>query len=51
MKTIYQTPATEVAKLQTSARVLTGSIAADPAGAPGIGAGRSDYGNGGDLNW
>ena len=50
MKKMYQKPAMEIAKLQATTGLLTGSSAIDPAGAPGIGAGRSNYGNGGNLN-
>ena len=45
MKKNYYQPATEVAQLQTTAGLLTGSPAIDPAGAPGVNAGRSGYGD------
>lgn len=48
MRKIYHKPATEVAKLQTTAGLLTGSpIGPAPAPAPGVNAGRSGYGSAG----
>ena len=44
MKKNYYQPAIEVAKLQTTAGLLTGSPI-DPAPAPGVNAGRTGYGD------
>lgn len=44
MKAKYQTPAIEIAKLQTVSGLLIGSPAAGVAG-------RNDYGNGGSQTW
>ena len=43
MRKMYQEPAIEVAKLQTTAGLLAGSAPIEPAGAP-LNAGRSSYG-------
>ena len=51
MKRMYQLPAIEIARVQATTGLLTGSSAVDPAPAPGIGAGRSNYGNGGSDTW
>ena len=50
MRKMYQEPATEVAKLQTTAGLLTGSPIG-PAPAPGVNAGRSGYNAGGSGTW
>ena len=51
MRKMYQEPATEVAKLQTTAGLLTGSPVIGPAPAPGVNAGRSSYGNASSDTW
>ena len=50
MRKMYQEPATAVAKLQTTAGLLTGSPIG-PAGAPGVNAGRTGYGDGISDSW
>ena len=44
MRKMYQEPATDVAKLQTTAGLLAGSAPIEPAGAP-LNAGRTGYGD------
>ena len=51
MKKIYQFPATKFADVLTTVGLLTGSPAVDPAPAPGIGAARSSYDDGGSQTW
>ena len=51
MRKMYQEPAIEVAKLQTTAGLLTGSPVIGPAPAPGVNAGRTGYGSGIDDSW
>ena len=51
MRKMYQEPAIEVAKLQTTAGLLTGSPVIGPAPAPGVNAGRTGYGDGISDSW
>ena len=51
MRKMYQEPAIEVAKLQTTAGLLTGSPVIGPAPAPGVNGGRTGYGSGIDDSW
>ena len=51
MRKMYHEPAIEVAKLQTTAGLLTGSPVIGPAPAPGVNAGRSGYDAGGSGTW
>ena len=51
MRKMYQEPATEVAKLQTTAGLLTGSPVIGPAPAPGVNGARSGYGVANDGTW
>lgn len=52
MKAMYQKPATLVAEVVIGNQILTGSpVGSDPAPAPGIGASRSVYSEGGSDTW
>ena len=51
MRKMYQEPAIEVAKLQTTTGLLTGSPVIGPAPAPGVDAGRSSYGDAISGTW
>ena len=50
MRKMYQEPAIEVVGIQMENPVLDGSPAG-PAAAPGVNAGRTGYGSGGNGTW